>query len=79
MTKQQVRKKTRELIREPSNAMKANLEKVLNQHMVDWEKWEDNYRLSRIIFQALLDEEKFQYKPTEKDSKKLIQQIYTQL
>ncbi len=79
MKKTDVRKKTRELIRESSKSMLKNLERVLNQQMIDIKPWEDSYRLPRIILQALLDEEKFQYKPLEKDYKKHVEQLYAQL
>lgn len=79
MKKTEVRKKTRELIRGSYDLMRERLEKVLDRNLVNFKDRDDNYRLPRIILQALLDEAKFQYKPLEKDSKKLIEQIYAQL
>ena len=67
MTREQVIEKVNKLINESADCMKKNVERVLNNGSVDIEDYEDNFLLPRIILQALLKEESFQYELERKD------------
>ena len=75
MTKEQVIEKVNKLINESADCMKKNVDRVLNNGSVDIENYEDNFLLPKIILQALLKEESFQYKLEGKD-KKVSDNIY---
>ena len=74
MTKNQARKKTRELIRRSTERMRKNLEKVFLSGAVNLPSYEDNYVLPTAIMLALLEEEKSLFTPREgyKDAKQII-------
>ena len=78
MTKTQLRKKTRELIRKNNKEMLRDLERILKMDCFNLKDYEDNYRLPRIAFQALLREAKHQYgyATYDRKSKKVEDQIY---
>ena len=65
MTKNQARKKTRELIRRSTERMRKNLEKVFLSGAVNLPSYEDNYLLPIAIMLALLEEETRQFKPSQ--------------
>lgn len=69
MTKKEVRKKTRKLIRQSCEGMIKNLEKLLDSGAVDYKSADDNFILPKHILCALLKEESFQYKPLARDAK----------
>ena len=75
MTREQVIEKVNKLINESADCMKKNIERVLDNGSVDIENYEDNFLLPKIILQALLKEESFQYKLEGKD-KKVSDNIY---
>ena len=80
MTKKELRKRTRALIRESAKSMEKNLERVLHENMVNPEPWDNNNFLPRIVLQALLSEEKHQYPLRDKKEKFLAERIiYAQL
>ena len=58
MTKNQARKKTRELIRNYSELMREKLERALTCGALNLDSYEDNYKLPRIILSALLEDAK---------------------
>lgn len=76
MTKKQLQKKTRELIRESAANMRKNIEKAINSGAVDLDAYEDNYELPRIVLGALLRNESFQYKMHTDDGKKAVENLY---
>ncbi len=56
-------KLTREFIRESVKHMRKNIKRAINSGALDIDSHEEgNYLIPRIIFQALLKEEAFQYK-----------------
>ena len=79
MTKKELRKRTRALIRESAKSMEKNLERVLNENMVNPIPWEDANWLPRIVLQALLSEEKHQYPLKDFEDERLTEVIYAQL
>ena len=83
MNKKQMRKKTRELIRDVSKHMRKNLERIISERMVDSKEWEDNWVLPKATIVALLREEQRQYTPPEGNywskSRKTTEQIYAKL
>lgn len=80
MTKNQARKKTRELIRRSADRMRKNVERVFLSGAVNLDSYEDNYVLPTAIMLALLKEEMTEFHPTtfsqykrqiEKDAKNI--------
>ena len=80
MTKNQARKKTRELIRRSTDRMRKNLERVFLSGDVNLPSYEDNYLLPTAIILALLKQEMTEFAPTnfsrykkqiEKDAKNI--------
>lgn len=69
MTKKQARQKTRRLIRDASDLMREKLEKALICGAINFDNYDDDYELPRIILMALLKEATFQFKPI-RDPKK---------
>lgn len=84
MTKQELRKRTRQLIREVNKHMRINLERVIKEKMTDPSEYE-NWLLPKTVLLALLKEEQHQYRypyPKEKvyvKMNKLKERIYNQL
>ena len=81
MTKNQARKKTRELIRRSADRMRRNVEKVFLSGAVNLPSYEDNYVLPTAIMLALLEEEMRNFQPTnfsqyKKQIKKDAKNIY---
>ena len=81
MTKNQARKKTRELIRRSADRMRKNVEKVFLSGAVNLPSYEDNYALPTAIMLALLEEEMRNFQPTnfsqyKKQIKKDAKNIY---
>lgn len=81
MTKNQARKKTRELIRRSADRMRKNLERVFLSGAVNPPSYEDNYVLPTAIMLALLKEEMTNFQPTnfsqyKKQIKKDAKNIY---
>ncbi len=81
MTKNQARKKTRELIRRSTERMRKNLERVFLSGAVNLQSYEDNYVLPTAITLALLKEEMTEFQPTtfsqyKKQIKKDAKNIY---
>lgn len=81
MTKNQARKKTRELIRRSADRMRKNLERVFLSGAVNLPSYEDNYVLPTAIMLALLKEEMTNFQPTnfsqyKKQIKKNAKNIY---
>lgn len=83
MTKKELRKKTRELIREVNKHMRINLERVIKEKMTDPSEYENNWLLPKTVLLALLKEEQHQYWMPEgrqyAKHKKLTERIYYQL
>lgn len=83
MNKKQMRKKTRELIRDVSKHMRKNLERIISERMVDSKEWEDNWVLPKVTIVALLREEQRLYTPPDgnhwRKSRNTTEQIYTKL
>ena len=65
MTKNQVRKKTRELIRRSADRMRKNIERVFMSGAVNLSSYEDNYVLPTAIMLALLKEEMREFQPSQ--------------
>ena len=65
MTKNQVRKKTRELIRRSADRMRKNVERVFLSGAVEPSSYEDNYVLPTAIMLALLKEEMTEFRPSQ--------------
>ena len=81
MTKNQARKKTRELIRRSAERMRENVEKVFLSGAVNLPSYEDNYVLPTAMMLALLEEEIRNFQPTtfsqyKKQIKKDAKNIY---
>lgn len=81
MTKNQARKKTRELIRRSADRMRKNVEKVFLSGAVNLPSYEDNYVLPTAIMLALLEDEMRNFQPTnfsqyKKQIKKDAKNIY---
>lgn len=64
MTKNQARKKTRELIRRSADRMRKNIERVFLSGAVNLPSYEDDYALPTAIMLALLKEEMTEFQPT---------------
>ena len=84
MTKNQARKKTRELIRRSTERMRKNLERVFLSGAVNLPSYEDNYVLPTAIMLALLEEETRQFQPPtfsqyKKQIKKDAKSIYANI
>ena len=81
MTKKQIQKKTRQLIRESAQSMRKNIDRILLSGAVDITAYEDNYILPKMIICALLKEEQHQYKPLDnnKQMDKDIENMYLML
>lgn len=83
MTKKELRKKTRELIRDVSKHMRTNLERAIKENMMNSNEWEDNWVLPKATLLALLCEEQRQYTPPDgrcwDKSRKTTKQIYAKL
>lgn len=75
MTRQEVRKKTRELIRRSASDMRKNIERVLKSGAINLEEYEDSYLLPKIIIIALLKEEIFQHEPPESFRKEAMKEV----
>ena len=69
MTKAQLRKKIKELIRKGKPEVDRMLEKAINSGAIDIEGAEDNYLLPKIILSALYSELAWQYEPLTKEGK----------
>ena len=65
MTKNQVRKKTRGLIRRSADRMRKNIERVFMSGAVNLSSYEDNYVLPTAIMLALLKEEMREFQPSQ--------------
>mgnify|MGYP003313416797 CR=1 FL=1 len=84
MTKKELRKRTRKLIRDVNQHMKINLERVIRENMTDPSQYK-NWLLPKTVLLALLKEEQHQYRypyPKEKvyvKMNKLKERIYNQL
>lgn len=66
MTKQQLRPKINELIRESNKEMRRRIESLLKSGAVDLTDYADDYRLPKIIVTALFREAATWYKPHDK-------------
>lgn len=64
MTKNEARKKTRELIRRSADRMRKNVERVFLSGAVNLPSYEDNYVLPTAIMLALLKDEMLNFQPT---------------
>lgn len=76
MTKKQLQKKTRELIRESAANMRKNIEKAINSGAIDLDAYDDNYELPRIVLGALLRYESFQYKMHTEEGRKQVNNLF---
>lgn len=65
MTRNQARKKTRELIRHSAARMRENIEKALLSGAINLNSYEDDYVLPNTIMLALLQEEIRVFKPSD--------------
>lgn len=85
MTKKELRKRTRKLIREVNKHMRINLERVIKEKMTDPSEYENNWLLPKAVLLALLKEEQHRYGypyPKEEvyvEMNKLKERIYNQL
>lgn len=83
MTKKELRKRTRQLIREVNKHMRINLERVIKEKMTNPSEHENNWLLPKTVLLALLKEEQHQYRVPEGRKyakyKKLTERIYSQL
>ena len=70
MTKKQLQKRTRELIRESAANMRKNIEKAINSGAIDLDAYDDNYELPRIVLGALLRYEEWNYKMHTEEGRK---------
>lgn len=65
MTKNEARKKTRELIRHSAARMRENIEKALLSGAINLSSYENDYVLPNTIMLALLREEIRVFKPSD--------------
>lgn len=81
ITKERVVEITESMINESVVAMKKNLCRLVNEGVLPLNEYEDNNTLPRIIMNALLKEELFQFKPLydTKACKKEIERIYASI
>ena len=79
MTKQQLRQKFNELIRENNKMLREKLEKLLKSGAIDLNNWEDNYVLPKLVMCAMGKEISFQWKPLSKDHKNEIENFYNMM
>ena len=77
--KKAVERKTKELISQSAQYMRRNLKRVLRYRVFDIDSYEDDYILPRIILQALLKEESFNYHLRNRDHDKVIDRIFNSL
>lgn len=78
-TKTNVRKRTNELINDAAKHMKDNLKKLLESGAIDYEKYDDNWRLPKNIMVALLEDMAREYSPIgtsyEREDNKTIKKL----
>ena len=84
ITKEQIKEKTQKLINQAHESMTKNLDRILeeNNGVINNEDFDNNYILPRLIINALLKEEMFQYKMLDTRNKKemkIIERIYALL
>ena len=72
-------KKVRELIRESAAHMRKNIKRALSCGAIDIDSHQNNYLIPKIIFQALLKEEEFQYKLHFKEYNDSAENLYNML
>lgn len=67
MTKNQFRKKCRELKRDVSKLIDAKIEKILESGCLNLEDYDNDYRLPKAFMTAIGNEINFQFKPRTKE------------
>ena len=75
MTKTQLKKKIKELIKQSNKSMIKNLDKIINSGAIDLTQYENNYILPKICICALFKEERFQYKPLSNKARKELKNL----
>ncbi len=83
MTKKELRKRTRELIRESAKSMREYADKAINSGNINYKNWDERYLLPKLLLSALLMQEQWRYEPPENSHKhfykKVIKKIYAHL
>lgn len=85
ITNEQIKEKTLCLINEVHKEMKLNLDRIVDngEGVIKNDEFGDNYILPKLILNALLKEELYQYKMLDKSNikkqMKLIEQLYALL
>ena len=71
MTKQQLRQKTNELIRESNKMMREKLEKLLKSGAIELSAYSDDYVLPKLIMCAMSKELMHQWKPLSNQKERM--------
>lgn len=70
MTRTKFRKRTKSLKKDMLLIIDQGIEKVIQNNLVDFDKYEDNYLLPKIFMSAIGAEIERQFRPLSKESKK---------
>ena len=75
MTKQQFRKKVRELHRSNKELLESRIDRILVSGCINLKDYEDNYLLPKYFMSAFGMEIEWQFRPLTKNGKKMAKNI----
>lgn len=75
MTKTQLKRKVKELIKENNKMIEEKLEKLLKSGAINLPDYEDNYVLPKIFMCAIGKEMQFQWKPYNQEDRKTVENV----
>ncbi len=75
MTKAQLRKKVKTVIRQGKPEFNRMIEKAINSQAIDVQGAEDNYLLAKVVLSAVYSEMAWQYEPITKTGRKSVKNL----
>ena len=75
MEKFELLSKVRELNKSFSEDLEKELDKILESGCLDLSKYENDYKLPKIVFSAILKSESFQFTPMSKEYQQEIKNV----
>lgn len=75
MTKAQLNKKVKELIRKGKPEFDRMIQKSINSQGIDITNADDNYILAKVILSAVYGEMAYQYEPFDKEGKRQVKNL----
>ena len=75
MKKSELLSKVRELNKSFSEDLEKELDKILESGCIDLSKYENDYKLPKIVFSAILKNESFQFTPMSKECQQEIKNV----